>query len=339
MALSTDKKLIISVVILGALGGALVMQNKKKAAEDAAHSSSASQAALPELGLTSEALATATKVSVTTPAEPASEGKAEKPATTWVLEKQGDDWRVTAPVNYPANQSNIENLLKNLEKLSLVEKIADSEESWAGYDLNDQKSLAVQVWAGDQELTNLHLGKSGGRGQTVRVGTDPATYSLKGYSSYLYERDGKGWRDTAILELDAPQVVSIDVSNAAGEYDFTKEGESWKAQFKKAKGFQGSSWKAFDSSKVDDLLRAFQSLQAQDFGDNVSREAAGLVEPSATVTFTLSDDTKQVLQLGGVSDGQARYLVHEGNDQVFTIGSWAANWAVAEPEKFEKAEE
>ena len=45
------------------------------------------------------------------------------------------------------------------------------------------------------------------------------------------------------------------------------------------------------------------------------------------------------LVFGKTSTGSNRYARKEGDTTIFVIGSWAADWAVAKPDKFQKPEE
>jgi hypothetical protein len=335
--MKTPIKLYLSIAVLAGLGAAVYVQKQGKQKVVDAHSYAAKQAQLPNVALSETDAAALTKLVLKQAAKPAEEGKAATPAVEVVLEKQGETWAMTAPVAYAANQPNIENLLKNFEKLVVKEQIADSTATYADYGLGDDSGLQVTAFAGEDEKLALQVGQSGSRGQMVRVGETDGVFTLDGYSSYLYERPAKDWRDKSILELNPDEVQSLKLENSSGIYQFVKEGEAWKSNFKPAK--PGLSLKNFDSAKVDDLVRAYKELKAFEFEDKKAAAELGLEEPVATLSFSLTSGVQQVLRFGDAAESKARYALLGANPQVFQIGSWSSDWAVAEPEKFEAAVE
>jgi hypothetical protein len=86
------------------------------------------------------------------------------------------------------------------------------------------------------------------------------------------------------------------------------------------------------------MLRSFKSLTADDFGDGKSPSETGLDKP-AVVTFTLKDDGGTIKMLvGKTSTGTSRYAQKEGNPTIFTVSSFAGDWATAAMSKFQKPE-
>ena len=334
--MKTPIKRYLSVAILACLGAAVYVQKQGQQKVTDAHSYASKQAQLPSVALSEADAATLTKLVLSQGAKPAQEGKPAEPAVEVVLEKQGDSWALTAPIAYAAHQQNIESLLKNFEKLVVKEQIAEGIASYADYGLTTGAGLKVTAFAGEEEKLSLQLGQSGSRGQMVRAGASEGVFTLDGYSSYLYERPAKDWRDKSILVLNPDEVASLNIENSAGSYQFTKEGDSWKSKFKSAK--PGVALKKFDATKVDDLLRAYKELKAFDFEDKRPVNELGLEKPGATLTFSLTSGETKVLRFGDAGENNARYALLGENPQVFQVGSWSSDWAVAEPSKFEAAE-
>ncbi len=338
MALGSDQKLYIALGVLAVLGGALFLQNKKVAEDKRAHAYESVAESLPKLNVTEEDVTQISKIVVETPAK--KDGDSEKPAAKNVLVKDGETWKVDEPVKASANQSNVESLLKNLTSLKIKERLPgdDLKKAYEQYDLGDDKAVRAVFYAGDKPKYELWFGKTGGRGQTVRVAGKDGVYLLEGYSSFLYTRDTKGWRDLGILKFEDTAAKAVRITNEHGTFDFTKEGDTWKAKFKKAKGGE-SELKNFDKAKVEDLLRAYKSLNASDFGDGKKPADVGLAEPLATLEITLDDGAKRTLVFGSNAEGSSRWAKDPNKDQIYSVSAWAADWAFAEPKKFEKSAE
>jgi ribosomal protein L12E/L44/L45/RPP1/RPP2/phenylpyruvate tautomerase PptA (4-oxalocrotonate tautomerase family) len=319
MATKTEQKIYGAVGVLAVLLGGLYFVQKSEG-EDAKLHGRAASSSLPEVKISAEDADKITKLDIH------NAGKDEV-----VLEKDGDVWKVTKPVNFPANQQNVKSLLDNLKEVKLKDVIDTGATQYGTYDLGDDKSVHVQAFKGDAKAADLYFGKSGSRGQMTRVADKDGVYVATGYSSYLYARDVKDWRDRDILKFDDANVMTTEISNENGNFAFAKNGETWTATFK------GRPIKNFDESKLKDMLRLFKSLAAEDFADGKGPAETGLDKP-ASVTITAKDSGQVKLLVGKTSSGTSRYAQKDGNPTVVVISSFAADWVVAGESKFQKPE-
>src|SRR6185369_10015063 len=62
----------------------------------------------------------------------------------------------------------------------------------------------------------------------------------------------------------------------------------------------------------------------------------GLDKPLATVQLTLKDGAKRDVAVGSTAEGSSRWVKVTGSDDIWSISSWAADWATAEEKKFQK---
>ncbi|HXK19596.1 MAG TPA: DUF4340 domain-containing protein, partial [Polyangiaceae bacterium] len=175
-----------------------------------------------------------------------------------------------------------------------------------------------------------------GRGQMTRIAGKDGVYAVKGYSSYLYARDAKGWRDLTLFKFEEGDVTSATIQNEHGSFSFTKDGENWKGKFEKPKG-TAEAIKEFDDSKVKDFVRAYKALNADGFAEKGKTAAdVGLDKPLATLQLTLKDGAKRDVSVGATAEGSSRWVKVSGSDDIWSISSWAADWAMAEEKKFQK---
>ncbi|HWZ92816.1 MAG TPA: DUF4340 domain-containing protein [Polyangiaceae bacterium] len=333
MALSTENKLYISLGVLAVLGGALFLQNKKDKAEAQSYTLSGQAAALPKIELSDDDLKKIDKITVSKPA-----GDAGAPVDV-ELTKTGEDWKLTKPVEASANQPNVKSLLDNLKTLKVTELIDGTKTSYGKFGLSDDKALHAVFSKGNGVALDLYFGESGGRGQMTRIAGKDGVYAVKGYSSYLYARDVKGWRDLTIFKFEDTQVSNVTIDNANGSFVFALEGDKWTSKFKKGKD-AAEPIKNFEDSKLKDMLRAYKSLNADNFADKGKTPAdVGLDKPTATVVFTLKDGAKREVQVGSTAEGTSRWIKATGSDEIWSISSWAVDWATADEKKFQKSEE
>ncbi len=319
-----------AVVLLGAVGAAFYAQQEEKKEDARVSAGSASGGSMPEFKLPADDVEKVTKLVIK---------NADKPEVT--LEKQGDKWMVTQPVTYAANQQNVKSLLDNLKELKAKDAIDKSAATYADYGVDDAKATHVVAYKGGDKAVDLYFGKSGGRGQMARKAGTDGVFAVSGFSSYLYAREVKAWRDTAIVKFDDAAATKVDLTNENGTFVFTKEGEAWTGKMAKAgdKADKLAPIERFDEAKVKDMLRAYKGLAADDFADGKSDADTGLDKPAASVVITLKEGAPIKLDVGKVSSGENRYLRHEGDKQTYVVSSWAAGWAVAKADKFQKAEE
>jgi hypothetical protein len=192
---------------------------------------------------------------------------------------------------------------------------------------------------GNGVVLDARFGENGGRGQMTRLAGKEGVFAVKGYSSYLYARDAKGWRDLALFKFEEGDVTAATIQNEHGTFSFTKDGENWKGKLEKPKG-TAEPIKDFDDAKVKDFVRAYKALNADGFAEKGKTPSdVGLEKPLATVQLTLKDGAKRDVSVGATAEGSSRWVKVSGSDEIWSISSWAADWAMAEPKKFQKADE
>jgi hypothetical protein len=180
----------------------------------------------------------------------------------------------------------------------------------------------------------------------ARIGGKDGVYVAGGYSSYLYTREAKNWREMSILKFEDANAIQVEIENKNGKFSFSKNDDKWSGTFasrdKKGKLEKpGKKWEKFDEAKVKDMLRAYKNLNAEDFGDEKSDTGLdAAAENGGVVRVVLKDNAGDyTIKVGKVSKASSRYAIKEGGDgTIYVLSSWSADWATAEPKKFEKAD-
>lgn len=342
MALTTDKKLMIAVGVLAVLGGAVYMQNKKQKEEAQSYTAEGRKAELPKLEISEEQTKSIDKIVLSKP--PGDAGKGVEVTLT----KKGETWEVTAPVTAAANQTNVTSLISNLKTLKITEEIDPSANAYDKFGVADGKALHATFFKGADKVTELWFGDSGSRGQMTRVAGRDGVYSVKGYSSFLYDREIKDWRDRTVFKFEEDKVKAVDITNENGTFTFAMaeggkaEGDAgakeakWSGKFKGPKDPAAKAIERFDDAKVKDAIRAYKGLNADNFAEGKTDADTGLDKPSATITFTLADGAKKTLHIGKSAEGSSKWAKVEGSSETISVGSWAADWATGKLDKFQK---
>ena len=341
--MKTEHKIYAGLAILAALAGGLYLTNKDKQQQQSAHSIAA-PADLPTLTVPKDDADKITKIEVTSPDK---DDKTKKVKVT--LEKKGEDWDVTSPVQAKANASNVKSLVDNLKDLKAKEVIDHTGGSYEQYELTDDKAMHLVAYKGADKAVDLYFGKSGTRGQMVRVEGKSGAFIAEKYSGYLYTREVKNWREMGILKFEDANAIQVEVTNKNGFFSFSKNGDKWSGAWTK-RDKEGKlekdpqkDWKKFDEGKVKDLLRAYKGLNAEDFGEAKDMAGAGLDKPEengGVVHIKLKDNAGDlVIKVGKVQKGTSRWAVKEGGDTLYALSSWSADWATGDSSKFEKSDD
>lgn len=336
--MKSEHKLYAAVGAVVILGIAAYMVTKEKKEDFAEHTVTAAKD-LPAIKVSKEDAGKVTKIVLK-----------KEDAEPVTLEKKGDEWEVTEPLNAPADQKAVEAILENMQKIEVKAKIADTADVHDKYELTEDAGLRAQIYEGDEKILDMVFGKKGSRGQMAKMageGAAPTVYAVDGYSSYNWSKDLKGWRDKKIFEFEDGNVIAAEVENEHGKFSFTKEEDEFKGKFYPRKGGElaaaAKDIERFDPAKVKDMLRAYKNLKATDFA--AADADTGVDSPieggGGIVRFTMKDEDapSHIAKVGNEQEGSNRYLVREGKETVYVVTSWAADWATAEPDKFAKPEE
>jgi hypothetical protein len=326
--MSRDKLIIFGVVVLGLLGGLVYQQAKK---DESLGQPAASAAEFPTVSAPDDV----DKISVTNgdkgevilqkvadPTGTPSDGGAP---TKWVLSK---------PVAVDANQQTVTDLLANLKALKVESHVNLKLDDDVRKDkqLDPVHAVHVIAWKGSDKKVDELFGKSGAAGELVIVSDKPNdVWAAKGYSAFLYTKEAKDFRKKDILHFEESEATAVEVTNAHGSFVFTKS-DKW------AGTLGGKPIAHFDPDKVKDMLRAFQSLNAEDFGDGKSLAETSLDKPEAKVTIHVKNDkgaTTSELLVGSVSTGTNRWAKRADDDTIYQITSFVSDWAMADAVKYE----
>lgn len=336
--MKTEVRIYAAIAILGVLGAGYYLSTKDQKVEREHRATSASKQDLPTISISKEEAEKVTKIEIVN----ADKGKV-------VLEKKGDAWELTDPIQAKANQNDVKSLIDGLGDLKMNDSIDRGTAAYEQYEVDDKKAIHVTVFKGADKAVELFVGKSGTRGQMVRVAGKDGVYAAQGYQAWLYTKEAKNWRDKSILKFEDKDASKVLVENKNGRFAFEKKDGKWTGSQEKRNKTgdweKVEKWEKFEAKKVDDLLRAYKGLNAVDFGDDKQTATAadtGLADATkegGTITIQVGGETHK-LKIGKTQKGSNRFFLKDGangdaSGTVYVVSSWAADWATAEASKFE----
>jgi hypothetical protein len=253
-----------------------------------------------------------------------------------VLSRVDGQWRVTAPIDADADQSNVDSALNRLADLRIVRVVANKPENYARLQVDDANAVQVTAKGETETLADLKLGKYANGMTMVRIGDREEVFGASGSLRYAFDRELKSWRNRKIVDLDSANVQSIRFHSGNGTFEFERDQDGWKTlQAPKA-------LRAVDPKKVTALVSMASRLSASDFAPaDVSAARAGLNEPKAEVTLVAKDDPQPiVVELGDETGNAAQiYARRSGNPNIYVISKYLADRLQPDAKAFERTEE
>jgi hypothetical protein len=295
--MSRDKLILIGVVVLGLLGFLVYKQQQQDASIGRAPVASKD---LPSINAPEDV----DKISVTN-------GEKGEVVFERVPDPKGTPgdagpptmWQMTKPVKAPTNQQAVKDLAANLKDLKVDSQVnlKLDDEVRKEKELDAPHAVHIVAWKGGDKKVDESFGKSGKAGQLVMVADKPdSVFAAKGYSSYLYTKDVKDFRDKEVLKFDDANAIQVTIANSHGAFSFTK-GDKWVATFDK------KPIARFEEEKVKDMLEL--------------KDGAGKYE----------------LLIGSVSTGTNRWAKRGDSDSIVQLGNYSTEWATSDVAKYQSA--
>jgi hypothetical protein len=356
--MKTHQKLAATAALVVVLGvaGLCLRHSRATNARTAGSSSAAPELTIPTLAFSKADAQAISRIELTRP-DPDDQQRLH----TIILEKGRFGWEIASPIKGEASASKVEALLENLSGISIRLVIDEGSAFYDEYNLTEPKALHVVAWKGQERLRDLYFGKTDPRGQITRVSGVRGVFAVTnwgpdGYSGFLFTRHLRSWRETSILKFAEDDATQIDIVNKNGSLSFTKTNNTWVAT-RARRDAQGKlanvdhEWRAFDESKVRDLLRNYRSLSADDFGEDADRATSGVdnAEESGGVIRIAVEGRSAPLtvRVGRISTRETPWaikgnrwaVVDGGIGTLYVLSPWTADWAVSDASRFERTYE
>lgn len=236
-----------------------------------------------------------------------------KGETAVTLEKapDGKGWNVTAPFTYPADNTNIESILRNFEKETLMDMLVSSDpKDHTTYELLPDQAVKLEVYKGTSLETALYIGKNASGGTSyIRPVNSEEVYRAKTVTKARLEKPAAEWRDKKIFDLKPEEITRLEITGGPQPLTVAREGGKWKA-------LEPADLQV-DQNTVDGLARTFSTLRAADILEKADGET-GLDAPTLKVVATLKEGTRTLL-VGKEKETATRYVQREGDPQLFTV--------------------
>jgi hypothetical protein len=230
-----------------------------------------------------------------------------------VLEKGPDRWRLTEPVDYPAEPERVASTLSLVTGLAGDGVISSNPAKADLFEVDDAHGLKVALYEADDADPKVRLvvGKlaPGFTHTYVKVGDGPEVYEVPGALRFQLERDATAWRDKTVLAFDPGAIQGLTLAGAK-TVTVRRKGDGW------VWGPAAAGAGTPSGDAVERLIKDLSVLRAQDFADAPPDAPA---TPLLTVTLNRNGDASPIDLVVEAEEGTRYRVVAEANPQRFLV--------------------
>ena len=232
------------------------------------------------------------------------------------LRKDGDKWKVVAPVTTEADEAEVSGITSNLASLEIQRIVEEQPKDVSGYGLDTPRALVAFRAAGEKAMKRLALGGKTPTGGDMyaRVEGQPRVFLVSGFLDGTLDKSTFDLRSKAVLKVDREKVDGIEVASDAQTLRFAKAKDTWR--------ITAPVEALADYGLVEGLLGRvangqMKSLVASDV-PAAGLAQYGLDKPQYTVTFAAGSARSTFLVGKAAADGQV-YAKDGSREMVFTV--------------------
>lgn len=244
-----------------------------------------------------------------------------------VLERGSEGWRLTEPVDYPADDALLSGTLSMLTGLTSSGVMSSNPDKAALFQVDAAQGVRVALYYADDMEPRLRLvvGKlSPGFSSTyVTVDGGPEVHDVPGALRFQLERDATAWRDKTVLAFDPTRITRVALRGAATAV-VARTGDGWTW----VDGDGPAPAGAVSTEAVERLIKQLSVLRANDFVDDPPPPPA---EPLLSITLAGAEGTNPVdLVVEAEQEGRYR-VVAEADPQRFLVSKGLLAAFVTDP--------
>jgi hypothetical protein len=231
--------------------------------------------------------------------------------------KEGEGWRLAAPMQASADKSEVDALVTSLESLEMEEVVAESPADLGQFGLaSPRTSLSVRV-QGATEPLKLLVGEKTPDGGALyaKRATQARVFTIPSYLETTFAKKPSDLRDRDLLHVKRDAVQTVAVTGPQGSYALARD-ERGEWAFTAPMATRAGRW------SVDGLLGTLEGLRF----DSVAAEPAadvkkfGLAPPARTVTLSLADGGARTLEIGGKApEGDNKYYARAAGGALVAV--------------------
>lgn len=217
-------------------------------------------------------------------------------------ERTNGTWQLVEPILYPAQGTNIDNLLHALERLTIAHSISE-QELRKDPDADENYSIEppqLSLLLAQPDFTNrVYFGRRTTPGDQVfvRIIGREGVFVVDADVLNLFPSSTSAWRDTALVDFSSTPFDGVSVTNSTKNLWFQLQRDPTNRLWSMAQPMKARA----DTEKVEDALQALHQLRVQQFLSDDPRadlDGFGLQPPQLTFAFAKGTNALVAIDFG-----------------------------------------
>lgn len=139
------------------------------------------------------------------------------------LERRDDAWRITQPIDAPADHSAVTTALDKLDELEVAGTAASAAQFHERLEVDAAHGVRVVARGSDgNALADLWIGAYRSGNTMIRVEGEDRVVSVRGSIKFAFNKELRDWRDRSIVDLEADDVREVSWRGPNGTFRFTR---------------------------------------------------------------------------------------------------------------------
>ncbi len=251
-----------------------------------------------------------------------------------VLKRSGSSWRLSSPLDYPAEGNYISSLLTKVKDMTIENLVTTNTDEDTLYGF-DSTAIEVSLYGKGKPLAQFIIGKTAEnfRHTYCRRSGEDAIYRVKGSFTSYFKRKTKDWRDKKILDLDRDSITRIDYQYPKESFSLVKADTVWTIE-------SGKTTEPAEDRFVRQAVSLVSRFRTFDFVDGDSVKVYDFSKPDLTITIQTDDGSTYEMSLIPKDKEENRYVIKkEGVDNtLFVIYKGTANALMKHKKDFKPVE-
>jgi hypothetical protein len=236
--------------------------------------------------------------------------------TMVTLQRDGNTWRIIAPIQYPADEAAVKAVLEKGRHIQLENVVSTNPQKQDVFQVDSTGTL-VRIFQNGSEKAAFIVGKaSSSYTETfVRKESSNDVYLASGVLTYAFNKPVKDWRDKSIYKADQGSIREVHFKYGDTTFTLANRDSLWRVDGDSA-----------SFATVRSFLGAIANFQTDDFIDTTVRTLPRL-------RATLDVDGTQI-RFYYEKDG-SKYLVQSSRSaQLFEVQNWRASQVLKKKKDF-----
>ena len=234
---------------------------------------------------------------------------------TTKLVKEGEAWKMTAPMAVLADTSAVDSMVGSLSGLEIDEEVAPSTQSLKDFGLEaPEKTVTISPEGGTAETLLVGAKLADGSGLYAKTPDKTRVFTVSTYGLSSLDKKPFELRDRDLLHVKRDAVKTLEVTGPQGSYTLAKSDKSEWA-FTKPVATLAGRW------SVDGLLGTLEGLRMESVAAEEGKDPKkfGLDKPTRTVTLGLLDGKTKTLEIGTTAGDKKWHAREKGAALVAVI--------------------